>query len=218
MTSEKESTPTSRESMLEWVAERWEEHYDRPRGIFTDVDRRYLWGIKEYDNSVTRSERRSTIRTRAVNGILDLFYLTMLPEGQREKVISTLREDVEFGEFRSAVSSFVNFLYLGLDGDKEWLEEAVSMGVHNAEMELDEVDRYGIQEVSVDIDISRGHDLDQMKERLHEAPHTLTPTEIGILVREGQVDREGMESLDMSNYPDDHTRGPESEVDNSQNS
>lgn len=175
----------------------WTDHYQRPRGILTDTDRQFLWGLIEYDSAPTRSERRSTIRERFVNGIRDLSYLTHLEDKQRETLFSELEEETEPGGIRGLTATFLEFLYTEFDGDTEFLEETVAHGVSNAEGRLaEDSTHYGGTQVDVEIDVSRGHNVDRLEEQLRSGQHhTLTPAEIGVLVREGRVEPDDLEEL-----------------------
>lgn len=175
----------------------WPESMQRPRGILTDTDRRFLWGVKEYESPVSRSGRRGQIRDRFADGLRDLAYLSMLDDGQREDVLAKIDAETNPGELRDAVSTLVEFLYFGQDTDIEWLEETVAHGVLNGESRrVDDSTVYGGTEVNVEIDVSRGHDVDRLEEQLRSGQHhTLSPAEIGVLVREGRIDPDDLEQL-----------------------
>lgn len=187
----------AQEAVRALVADQWDEKYDRPRGLLTDTDRRFLWGIKEYEHEQTASHRRRQIRERVEHGILDLFYTTMLEEADRNQVFEAL-EEAESGSLESAVGSFIEFLYLGLDKDREAIENMVSHGIHNAESEPGRYGPYegGIKEVNVDIEVDFAYDADEIYERYQsESAYQLTPAEIGVLVREGMLDEEDLALL-----------------------
>lgn len=195
-------TPAEAAALAE--GEEWPESMERDRGILTDIDRQFIWGTKTYDNKVTRSERRRTIRNRFEDGIRDLSYLTMLSERDRGKVVSSIQEAGSPGELRSAIANLISFLYLELD-DVEWFEETVAHGISNAEGELldGETTYYTGSslgaDVDVDIEVRRGYNVDEIEERLRAGEeHTLTPAEVGVLVREGRVDPDDLETLDFT--------------------
>lgn len=199
---EEDEAPPPSEAVLPWVEDEWEDRFERDRGMLTDTDRQFLWGVKTYDSKVTRSERRRAIRERVEHTLLDLFYLTMLDDDQRERVFEAIEGGQEPGELRSAVASLVEFLYLGLDGDVEWFEETLSHGIHNAERELQDNEKTFYAGASVDagvdvdIEVTRGYDVGEIEARLRSGRgNTLTPAEVGVLVREGRVDEEDIWDL-----------------------
>jgi hypothetical protein len=183
-----------------------EEEWNRPRGLYTGTDRQFLWGVKEYDSSVARSNRRLEIRNRTVNSLRDLFYLTLIEDDQQQRVFEQLDENTDAGELRDAVASLVTFLYVGLDDSERWLEETITDGVSNAVHAERDRETYGFPDVQVDINVERGFNLDELEERLHGRAHTLTPEEIGVLVRSGRVSADELDDLD-DNRNDNPTMG-----------
>jgi hypothetical protein len=171
------------------------------RGMLTDTDRRFLWGTKTYPSKVTRSERRRAIRGRVEYTLLDLIHLTMLEDDQRERVFEALGE-YDPGALRSSVASLIEFLYLGLDGDTAWLNETVAHGIHNAEKRLqdDDTTYYQVQNpfmVNVSIEIDRGYNVDEIENRFRAGGgDTLTPTEVGILVKAGRIEPDEVAELE----------------------
>lgn len=199
-------------AIAEMMEERWEEEWERPRGMLTDTDRRYLWDIVEYAHRQSVSERRSEIRERVVNGILDLFYLTTLEDRDQEMIIDELLEEGS-GEVYDAVSTLIEFLYLGFDKDLQEIEQIVSHGIHGAEGGGSSPYEGGVKEVSVEIDIDWDWDAQAILERYESGEgYRLTPAEIGVLVREGLLDEEdiwelsrgegGVPPLDYDEYRD----------------
>lgn len=202
--SENDDQPAPEEIASAMVEENWETEYKRPRGIFTNTDRRFLWGFKEYKNEETSINRRKEIRNRAVNGIQDLSYLTMLEDRDRDRVFEALNSQSESIEthsrsVNSVVSSFIEFIYLGIGKDKDRLEKVLAQGIRNAEFtpSTSEVMHQGaLMEVSVDIDIDRGYDAEAIQERYERGEgDQLTPAEIGVLVREGFLEPDDLEEL-----------------------
>lgn len=178
---------------------------ERDRGILTDVDRRFLTGFKDYNNRPQRSERRGIIRDRIVNAILDLSYLSSLDEGYRGRVLTRLDEDTDQGQLRTSMAALVEFLYIGLGGDVEWVEETIAHGVTSAQGELQDENKTFYTGESVDaavevnIDITRGYDVDEIEERFRAGrENTLTAAEVGVLVREGRVETDELVALDST--------------------
>lgn len=189
------------DSFAEVVRKNWED-YERDRGILTDTDRQFLFGVKTYgDSRQTRSERRRIIRDRFQNGILDLELLWLLDDRTREKLFDELHESAQTdaSSLRSPLSALIEFLYVGLDGDTEWIQGAIAVAIHRGEERLDTADRFGRREVEVNIDVKEGYDLDRIEESLNEGrAGELSVDEIGALVREGRIDSEDLEKLDMT--------------------
>lgn len=174
-----------------------EEEWNRPRGIYTGTDRKFLWGVKEYtDRPVSRSNRRGEIRERTINSLRDLLYLSLIDDERRERIFDEVNETTDPGELRDAVASLIEFLYLGLDDREKWLTETVTDGVANALHAETSPGTYGFPSVDVDIDTEKGYNLDELEERLRDGyAHTLTAAEVGALVKMGRVDREDLEEL-----------------------
>lgn len=187
------------EAVRSLIDDEWEERHERPRGILTDTDRRFLWGIKQYEHQQTASNRRNSMRERVRHGILDLFFMTMLEDGDRNRVFEAL-EDTDPGSLESAVSSFIRFLYLGLDRDKTAIEGMVEHGIHNAETPKGSgVYQGGVKEVNVNIEIDYDYDAEEIYERYQSGgDYRLTPAEIGVLVREEMLDEDDLELLGSS--------------------
>lgn len=195
--------PSPREAMAELMADDdyWEEHRERPRGALTDVDRRFLWGAHEYEHKQTTTKRKATIRERLENGLKDLTYLTFLEERDDKKVFDAMDE----AELRSSLSTFIRWLYLHLDGDLEWFEQTVAQAISNAENDRrdDDVTYYAGGEVDagidVDITVRKGFNVERIERQLRTGEgHTLTPTEIGVLVREGRLEEGDLHLLDSA--------------------
>lgn len=194
---------TPSEAIAELMAddEYWEENYERDRGMLTDTDRRYLWGAVEYQQRQTDSRRRQDIRGRFAQGLRDIAYLGMLNERDDEKLFNALDEP----KHRMVLSNLTHWLYLHFDGDIEWLEQTIALGISNAEKELrdDDTTYYAGGDldagIEVDIDVRRGFNVDRIERQLRQGEsHTLTPTEIGVLVREGRLDETDLEKLDSA--------------------
>lgn len=174
---------------------------ERERGILTDVDRQFLLGVKDYKTRQQNSERRGIIRDRIVNAIRDLSYFSKLDEDYRQRVFSAVENETGRGELRESVAALIQFLYLGIDADLEWFEETIAHGISNAERELQNDGTYYPGSsvdagVNVDIEVTRGYDVDEIEERLRAGQdHTLTPAEVGVLVREGRIDDEDIWDL-----------------------
>lgn len=191
---------------VSWLPiEEWGEKYERPRGMLAKVDRQFLWGLKEYAHDSTVSDRRGDIRERVGNGLLDLFYLTKLTERSRNRIFNNLEERGGSRKLRESVAALVQFLYLGVDGDLEWVEETIALGISNAEKKHrdDDTTYYSGASadagVNVDIEVTRGYDVDEIEDRFRSGgANSLTPAEVGVLVRQGRVQPDELPALDST--------------------
>lgn len=192
--------PTALEQHL---AEQWEDRMERPRGILTDTDRRFLWGVKEYPHDTTALNRRGEIRDRFKHGVMDLFYFMLLNESDRRKTLEAVRGDFGDGELREAVVSLIAFLYAGVDNGTDWLEGTVERGVSLGETRLKHsLKNYYVKEeslVDVDITVRHGYDVERIEEQLRAgSADSLTPAEIGILARDGRLDENDLEDIEVT--------------------
>jgi hypothetical protein len=193
-TPDPNEVPGASAAFAEEVAE---EEAKRARGMLTDTDREYLWGVKTFPDTPggasNRSHRRADIRGRVIDTLLDLSYLSMLEDGQPEKIMQSLDENTDGRELRDSVSALVEFLYQNVDQPERWIELAVSAGIGHAIEGPN--DSYGGANVDVEIDVDPPIDLAELEQELRERPHNLTAQEVGILVREGRVDGDDLENL-----------------------
>jgi hypothetical protein len=171
---------------------------DRPRGILSPTDRDYLCGLKDYSHSQTELNRQQSIRERTVESIrdFDLLWL-LLDESEREKIIDAFETE----EVNAAFSSMVAFMYIGLDQDTDRIEGILEQGIYEA-VNHDLSGRWpgGANDVSVDINIDRHPDVDELYERFKEGESDqLTPAEIGTLVQAGKLDSGDLQELESTN-------------------
>lgn len=170
---------------------------DRPRGILTPTDRDYLCGQKEYSHEQTELNRQQSIRERITEAVrdFDLLWL-LLDESEREKIIDTF----ETGEIEVSFSSIISFMYLGVEQDTDHMEEIIEQGIYQA-VNYDRFGRWsgGANEVSVNIDIDRHPDVDELyTEFKRRGGEQLTPAEVGTLVQAGKLDAEDLQVLENS--------------------
>jgi hypothetical protein len=182
------------ESKVQKVAEEWDEKHARGRGIFTEKDRKYLWRIKQYDDSPSSlSKRRKAIEKRTTDGIRDLYYLPMIEDYKQDHIVENLENPhPEIGTFRDAIAGLIHFAYRNMDYDERWLEQTIQAGIIEA---LGFSDRVG-GDATVEIDVNDGYDLDKLESMLDENPEALTPAEIGYLAKDGRLDPEEIEDLE----------------------
>lgn len=168
---------------------------DRPRGILSPTDRDYLCDLKDYSHNQTELNRQQSIRERTIEGLrdFDLLWL-LLDESEREKIIDSL----ETKEIDTAFSSMISFMYLGLDRDTDRMENIIEQGVYHG-VNYDGSGRWsgGANEVSVNIDIDRHPDVDELYARFKNGGEDqLTSAEIGTLVQAGKLDAEDLQVLE----------------------
>jgi hypothetical protein len=174
--------------------------FDRPRGIFTETDRRFMSGYKEYKHKQSRTNRRQNIRERIIHSLHDFRLFAWLDEDERNKIV----REIPAGELHDDIVSLLAFVYRGIGKDKKAIEQMVERAVYQVEAEGSSE----IESVSVDIDINVRPDIDEMYKRYTEDSDRLTPGEIGILVRAGRLDRDDLAELaarDESAVPDTTT-------------
>ena len=167
---------------------------DRPRGILSGTDRKYLCGLKEYAQPQTDANRRQDIRERVVNGLEDFALLSLFLE--REERIKVFEELGEEGT-EEAIASMVSFAYLGLEQDRPRFEECLERGIMagaNTSKLLRSAGR--ATDVAVSIDVKYDPDPDKLYRRFQNGKD-LTDAEIGVLVRSGRLD-----GNDLSKFED----------------
>lgn len=136
---------------------------DRPRGILSAADRRFLRGEKKYKHRQSLLKRRATIRERVVNGILDFeVLLTELSENDREKIVDELgirapEHSLIGGSYAapSGVTDAIGFLYL-LHTDREDFLTTVDHAVKSALRHRGEA----VTDVTTRMDIERADHID----------------------------------------------------------
>lgn len=168
---------------------------DRERGVFTQSDREFLLGMKQYEYDQSAINKRRDIRNRLYNGLLDLQLLERVPSSEREKLFS----QIERGQLHESVAVLISFIYGGLGGNLEAIEQMVKSGIFKAERGGVEGYQGGARDVDVDIDLTQEFDVEEIYQRFMQGVREdLTPAEIGVLVREGRLDPEDYESLAWS--------------------
>lgn len=192
--SEETNSDVLRGGFVKPSQEEWEENHERDRGIFTDIDRQFLFGLKQYNSETGGFDRRREIRERFKNGIIDLALFPLIAERDRERII----EELHPGELWDGTRGLIEFALEYYDGDVNEIAELIEWATFSGlagEWELFSHDG-GVKNVEVDIDVEWHHDSAKIYERFQEeGGHILTPTEIGILVRDGLLDAEEVEEL-----------------------
>lgn len=197
------------EESLQWLEETWDEQYSRDQGVFTDDDRRLLWGLitpEDYAQRSTYSGRLSDIRKRLREAILDGGYLNFVPDEQREKALAEIEDEYEL---ESALISWLEFIYKATGRNIEFFEGLIASAVRGSE-EISYEERrdalpheYLVESVDVDIDVVRSPGPDEVEEKLRsQGGDALSPEEIGILVRSGRVSPDELDDLRGPPWPE----------------
>ena len=172
------------------------EWHKRPRGVLSPTDRLYLSGEKDYNHHQTELNRRQVIRERTVEAIrdFDLLWL-LLDESEREKIVDSFEAE----ELEQNLASIVAFMYLGVEGEIDRLEDIFEMGIHEAtNYTLGDAWTVNRTEISVDIDVEQYPDIDKTYERFKQGQgRQLTAGEIGHLVKAGRLDPEDLDELEI---------------------
>jgi hypothetical protein len=190
---------TDDNSPPDWVIEELE----RDDGILNSTDREFLLGEKEYKHESTAANRRSRIRSRFANGMLDLQYLGELDDRDLHKTMELTQELDAGGELRNAVSVLIGWLYAELDDPVTWLEETIARGVAKGEDRLIGENQYAHRHrPEVEITPPKTYDVDRIEQQFRDkGPFAITPVEIGILVRSGRLSADDLDEFDSEHVP-----------------
>lgn len=173
---------------VEIAADQLRQEFDRPRGVFTPTDRQFLSGFKEYEHRQSATNRRQGIRERTEHALRDFRLLEWVDSNERAKIFDSIPP----GELHDSVAHLIAFLYRGLDGEVNPIEQMIRSGIYMGAQQTTAADSRpeGASEVTVDIDVEYG-DARAIYDRLQDDPEyadRLTPTEIGVLVRADMLD------------------------------
>lgn len=169
-----------------------EKMVDRDRGLFTTSDREFLLGVKDYEHQQSAINKRRDIRDRLYAGLFDLQLLANVDPTERDKLFGK----IDRGELHESISVLIAFVYSGLDGNIEAIEQMIRSGIYKAERGGVEGYGGGARDVEVTIDITREYDVEEIYARFeHGSSDDLTPAEIGVLVREGRLDPDDYKRL-----------------------
>jgi len=174
---------------------------DRPRGILSKTDRKYLVGYQEYEHEQSELNRKQEIRKRIRNGLQDFELLENYHDlDQREKVFDELGET----ELDHYVASVISYLYKSSQGDIKWLKDNIHTGVFKGITTYQDGAPLGdIKSISVDIEIEYEPDVNQIYKKFKNTDEELlTAEEVGLLVRHGKLSEEDIKELDRSDPMD----------------
>lgn len=187
--------PDGDDHIMGIVDELYEQAVDRERGLFTKSDREFLLGLKEYDYEQSSINKRRDIRNRLNEGISDLQFLKNISPSERAKFFKS----IDKGVLHESAATFIAFLYSGLNGNVEVIEQIVESGLFKAERGGVKGYEGGARDVDVTIDLVLEYDANEIYRRFkNSGGDDLTPAEIGVIVREGHLSAEEYEQLEWS--------------------
>lgn len=137
---------------------------ERPRGILSPADRRWLRGETEYQHASTKSRRKSTVRERIKNGLLDF---TLLFEELDDNLRGEVFEDADaLSEARVAALAF--WYVSGSDLSNEHVDRAFETALEEAIEAAFEKAAVGVGGVNATISIGRVQLLEKLFRALDE--------------------------------------------------
>lgn len=168
---------------------------ERPRGILTPTDREYLCGQTKYEHAQTEANRKQKIRQRVTHSFQDYLLLSWLLDSEERNKI--FQEEMDEELLHDSLKAMITFVYLGLQQDETHLERIIENGVYVG-ANLDKGGRRvgEATDVDVSIDIEYNPDVEDLLQRLDSGEaDQLTPAEIGVLVRAGELDNDDLDEL-----------------------
>lgn len=177
--------------------EEFELEFNRPRGMLTEDDRRFLFEVMgsfpSNRDENARKKKRTDIRSRARNGILDFRLLDdLLDDEWRDAILNPAPNALESKEeMRVGLISLLTFVYDGISQDE--FEKLLHVAIDRAEQ------RRGRRvDITFEVDRKAPVDLDAAKAKLAEGGN-LSNRELGALVRAGELVTESNEFTDSKN-------------------
>lgn len=175
---------------------------ERPRGLLSHDDRLFVAGLKEFEWSQSESNARRRVIDRIVNGFVDFSLLRWLDQSEGEDVLEELGED----DLHRLVANLLTFVYQASGKDADALSSMVEAGVLHGEnsqlgkgpSKANAVHPHsgGASSVDVTIQIERNPDVERIYQQFQEnGGDSLTPKEIGVLVREGRLEAGDLHEL-----------------------
>ena len=155
---------------------------ERGRGVLTQSDREFLLGRKSDYTEQSRRQKRSRIRRRVRNAILDFSILfEHLDERDREMVFDP--DDVHRDAYTRGITDMLAFLHLGTMGYHTPFKHMLAEGVNRAEQALAGSD-YRLVNVEFNVDPVGRIDVDEVVDKLEDERFAeLTDEELQAFVR-----------------------------------
>lgn len=177
----------------------------RDRGIFTHADREYIIGDRESDTPQQRSNVRGRHVQRISDAIQDFQLLLRLDDRTKDRIFG----DAAVPWVHQTLRDIVRFYYEGMERDKEIVENAITSAVWEADSAADEGE---IKNVDTEITVEKAPDLETALEIFENGEYRrLTLEQIGVLAREGVLDKDDWEKLETPTSGDSPFQGEEEE-------
>ncbi|WP_439026149.1 hypothetical protein [Haloarchaeobius sp. DT45] len=172
---------------------------DRPRGLLSKADRRYLLGMTEMAHDQSRRNAEARIRKRVTNGIVDFYLLIRNLERKDRRQI--FEKGLEDPAFEYGLTGLLAFTYMGLKETGMDFEHVLGPAITRAE-EAYAAEGFGTTvdvTVTLDVTVERAEELDSVAARL-EAGEAVAPDEfMSVMAGDDEVlDRLDEVVLDMS--------------------
>ncbi|WP_162562529.1 hypothetical protein [Salinigranum rubrum] len=102
-----------------------------------------------------------------------------------------------------SIESAIAFFYLGIGRESDRVEDLIEKGIYLGANSGSGDDLTGeVTDVQVSIDIKRNPDVEKIKKKMDRGSHDeLTPAEIGVLVRKGELSPDDLKRLEGSWSP-----------------
>ncbi len=155
---------------------------DRGRGVLTQSDREFLLGRKSDYTEQSRRQKRSRIRRRVRNAILDFSILfEHLDERDRQMVFDP--DDEHRDAYTRGMTDMLAFLHLGTMGYYTPFKHMLAEGVNRAEQALTGSD-YRLVNVEFNVDPIGRIDIDEVVDKIeNDRFEKLTDEELQAFVR-----------------------------------
>ncbi|MFQ3293752.1 MAG: hypothetical protein ACI9PP_000599 [Halobacteriales archaeon] len=149
---------------------------DRPRGVLSTADRRYLLGITDMDHEQSRRNAEARIRERIANGVED-FYLVArrLKQKDRRQIFD---KNLDETPFRYGLVGMLTFAYMGSKESGMDFEHLLEPATRRAE-EVYVAERLNSTvdvDVTFGVDVEAGATLETVADRIREG-EAVTPGE-----------------------------------------
>lgn len=169
---------------------------DRPRGVLSKADRRYLLGMTDMDHEQSRRNAEARIRKRIANGIED-FYLVArrLKQKDRRQVFD---KNLDETAFRYGLVGMLTFAYMGSKESGMDFEHLLDPAIRRAEEVYVAERLQSVVEVDVtfEVDVEAGATLETVADRIRKG-EAVTPGEFfAVMSGETQI-LGGVESIDL---------------------
>lgn len=159
-----------------------EDVYDRPRGVLTEADRRYLLGESDLTHEQSRRNTEARIRERVVNSVLDFALLAQFLKGKDRRQVFEKNLDDE--EFEMGLIGMLSLSYVGTKESGEEFESYLVPAIRLVEQGFVAAALGTTADVSVDLDVDleQGTDLDELAWRVADYESITTEELYALLI------------------------------------